>query len=73
MAEDEAAEVNLIAAIKRVHQLPWPKMKEKALWAGLHSITNALNLDIVKIEPPVAPAGADHSQTPALETDNGKK
>lgn len=50
MAEDEAAENNLIDAIERVHQMPWPKLREAALWRALTIIAKLLNLEIVKLE-----------------------
>lgn len=55
MAEDEAAENNLIDAIKRVHELPWPKVREAALLRALKVIAKLLNLEIVKIEPEKKP------------------
>ena len=65
MAEDEAAEENLIAAIERVHKMPWPSIRHKALWRALKIIAHLLGLEIVRIDPPVTPAGCDASQPPA--------
>lgn len=52
MAEDDAAQENLFAAIKRVDALPWPKTRHAALWDAIKMIAGLLYLDIVKIDPP---------------------
>lgn len=50
MALDEKTENDLIAAIKAVHEMPWPKAREAALLRALDIILKLLNLEIVKID-----------------------
>ena len=73
MAEDEAAENNLIEAIERVDKMSWPITRHKVLSRALHRIAYLLHFDIVKVEPPVASAGSDTPSTPAPENPNGKQ
>ncbi len=54
MAEDDAAQESLFAAIRRVNELPWPKTRHAALWDALKMIAGLLLLDIIKVEPPAA-------------------
>jgi hypothetical protein len=56
MAEDEAAEENLIAAINRVHKMPWPSIRRKALTNAMKMTTHALGYEIVfpDQQPPAA-------------------
>lgn len=51
MAEDEAAEENLILAINRVHKMPWPSIREKALLNAMKMIAHALGYEIVFPNP----------------------
>lgn len=64
MSEDEAAADNLIAAIERVHKMPWPSIREKILWRALKIIAHLLGLQIVKIDEPDAPSSIDPSNQP---------
>lgn len=65
MAEDDAAQENLFAAIKRVDALSWPQTRHAALWDALKMIARLLYLDIVKIEPPVVKVADSLSNPPA--------
>lgn len=73
MAEDEAAENNLIVAIKRVDSLPWPRFRHDVLAHALYMIADLLHFQIVKIQPPVTSAGGDSSSPPTKENPHGNE